>query len=164
VIGLQTNLPSITGKVSIDGYTQPGAVEAPDSSTPAQPQIVIDAQRVTRGIRIAGDGSELRGLVVQGADGGAGIFFLADGLQVDGNDNRITGNFIGTDETGLAAVPNLVGTTAAGDAAVPNGHEGVYVAGDDNAIGGPQDGQGNVVAGNGDEGVRVGARATVRSA
>ena len=94
----------------------------------------------------------------------SGAVFLADGIQVDGNDNRITGNFIGTDETGLAAVPNLVGTTAAGDAAVPNGHEGVYVAGDDNAIGGPQDGQGNVVAGNGDEGVRVGARATVRSA
>lgn len=202
--------PSVTGKVSIDGYTQPGAVEAPDSSTPAQPQIVIDANRVTRGIRIAGDGSELRGLVVQGADGGAGIFFLADGLQVDGNDNRITGNFIGTDETGPAAVPNigdgvqvngddnvvggaaaqdrnvisanpdnvhvysgagseilgnLIGTDSTGKQSLGNGSDGIVIQDSGwNTIGGSQAGAGNVVAGNGDEGVRVGARATVRSA
>ena len=135
---------------------------------------------------------------------------LADGLQVDGSDNRITGNFIGTDETGLAAVPNigdgvqvngddnvvggaaaqdrnvisanldnvhvysgagneilgnLIGTDSTGTQSLGNGSDGIVIQDSGwNTIGGSQAGAGNVVAGNGDEGVRVGARATVRSA
>src|SRR3954447_23628264 len=106
-IALRSDLPTVTDPVTIDGYTQTGATPAVDAATPAEPQIVVNATQATRGLRLETDGSTVRGLVVQAADGGQGIFFLADGIQVDGDANHIVGDFIGTDATGTAAVRNI---------------------------------------------------------
>src|SRR4051812_40377631 len=135
-IALRSDLPTVTDPVTIDGYTQTGATPAVDAATPAEPQIVVNATQATRGLRLETDGSTVRGLVVQAADGGQGIFFLADGIQVDGDANHIVGDFIGTDATGTAAVRNI------GD--------GIQVEGDGNVIGGTAAADRNVIASNPD--------------
>jgi hypothetical protein len=135
-ISLRSDLPTITDPVEIDGYTQPGALASPDAATPAEPQIVIDAALATRGLRLETDGSTVRGLVIQAADGGQGAFFLADGIQVEGDVNHVVGNFIGTDATGALAVRNI------GD--------GIQVEGDGNVIGGVSPEERNVISSNPD--------------
>jgi parallel beta-helix repeat protein len=120
-----TTLPVITQPVAIRGYSQPGAAAA-TANDPAEPKIVIDAINAGRGFDIGGDGIEIRGFVIQRAPG-TGIF-------VEGNENVVAGNFIGTDVTGTAALPN--------------GDYGVDVVGRDNVIGGPDPAGRNVISGN----------------
>ncbi len=127
------------------------------------------------------------------------------GLQVDSDDNRIQGNLIGVDVTGLTplgnahflgggvvlfgnhnllggAAPgegnvisdnggsfggvriggnanmvqgNLIGTDATGSIDFGNHDTGVHVTGNDNLIGGSQEGEGNVISGNDKPGVWI---------
>ncbi|MBM4001355.1 MAG: hypothetical protein FJ297_17780 [Planctomycetes bacterium] len=65
------------------------------------------------------------------------------GVEIFGDSNVVQGNFIGTDITGTTAVSN--------------GSNGVYIASDDNRIGGIEGGAGNVISGNGFSGVRFDA-------
>lgn len=69
-------------------------------------------------------------------------------LGADTRRNRVQGNFIGTDITGAEALPNGV-FAGTGD--------GVYLAegAHDNDIGGPKDGEGNVISGNHNHGVHL---------
>jgi parallel beta-helix repeat protein len=76
------------------------------------------------------------GNVISG--GGVGVGIVGSGT--DGN--VVKGNFIGTDASGTAAVPNYVG--------VQIGPEG-----QGNIIGGSGPGEGNVISGNLEEGVRI---------
>ncbi len=66
-----------------------------------------------------------------------------NGILIDSNasNNAVLGNFIGTDNTGLIAIAN--------------GGIGVYVKGTKNRIGGDQAGQGNVISGNGGNGIQL---------
>ena len=97
VISVATALPAITGRVTIDGYTQPGA-DPGDGQTPAQLRIVIDAAAANAyGLELAANASTVRGLVIQSDDSG-------DGVSVEGDSNVVEGNYIGTDVTGTVAV------------------------------------------------------------
>jgi hypothetical protein len=113
VIAPATDLPAITRRVRIDGYTQPGADPAVDD-TPAQLRIVIDAAGTNRGLELVANSSTIRGLVVQSPNFG-------EGVSVEGNDNLIEGNYIGTDVTGTVAVGRDVGIAVRGDSNVVGG-------------------------------------------
>jgi hypothetical protein len=63
------------------------------------------------------------------------------GVTVAGAGNIVKGNYIGSDPSGSVAVPN--------------GIEGIWVAGQDNVIGGSGAGEGNVISGNGLFGINV---------
>ena len=94
---------------------------------------MIDATNSGSGLRLNGDGIEVRGLVIRDA--------VFDGIFVTGNNNVVAGNYLGTN--------------SAGDAAQPNGQYGLHVDGNDNVIGGPNPADRNLVSGNGGGGVRV---------
>jgi hypothetical protein len=125
-ITLAGALPTLTQPLTIKGYTQPGATAATDAA-PASPKIVIDAAAAFRGLDIGGDGMDVRGLVIQNAQ--------ETGIYVEGEDNVIAGNHIGT--------------TAGGNGARPNGLYGVRVIGQDNVIGGPAAADRNLISSNG---------------
>ncbi len=104
-----TALPQITGPVTIDGYTQPGATantNGPELGTNAQLMIEIDGTN-TGALTVdailhftsAADGSTVRGLVLNRA--------ASSGIRVEGTDGLgIEGNFIGTNPAGTAALGN----------------------------------------------------------
>ena len=122
-----TPLPTITAPVKINGYTQTDADPATDAS-PATLRIVIDAGNVDDGLVIEADGVTVKGLDIQGA--------LREGVHIEGSNNTIAGNYIGTGVNG--------------DAARPNDLEGVRVLrGDGNLIGGPDAADRNVISSNG---------------
>jgi hypothetical protein len=92
-----------------------------------------------RGIYILGDQNTVGGTTaadrnVVSGNGGYGIEIL-------GKFDAVTGNFIGTDRSGTAAVPN--------------GLDGVIIHGSDNTIGGTTAGARNVISGNGVNGVNI---------
>ena len=101
-----TALPTITQSVVIDGYTQPGS-----SANTNPPTMGINAVILIElsgalappnsnfsGLTINADNCTVRGLVINS--------FQHDAIDALSNGNVITGNFIGTDPTGTAALPN----------------------------------------------------------
>ncbi|MDR3634724.1 MAG: Ig-like domain repeat protein [Isosphaeraceae bacterium] len=84
---------------------------------------------------------------------GAGTTY---GVLIDGaSDSAVAGNFIGTDVTGTVALPGNAGPR-------PSDTIGVAIIGSmltmhDNTIGGNTAGAGNVIAGNGKQGILIGA-------
>ena len=130
-------LPDITDPVIIDGYTQPGA----SSNTLAvgnNAVLRIELNGISAGnsdgLSIRTSNSTIRGLVINR--------FTGSGISVSEMNNRIAGNFIGTDPTG---------TLERG-----NGADGVFVANfsqpvsaDSNMIGGSAPADRNVISANG---------------
>jgi len=135
-------LPPILDNVTVDGYTQPGAVknsEQPGEGTNAALMIEISGESLggsANGITMMGSNSTVKGLVINGF-GGSGVL-LAGAVA-----NTVAGNFIGTDVTGTTAVPNgvgvtledthdsAIGTTAAEDTNVISGNGvGIVLAGE----------------------------------
>jgi hypothetical protein len=89
---------------------------------------------------IGGTGSG-QGNVLSG-NGGDGIDIVGiDNLAGPESDDRVQGNFIGTDITGSRSLPN--------------GGDGIKVAGDYNTIGGTAVGAGNTISGNGYDGLDI---------
>jgi parallel beta-helix repeat protein len=122
--------------------------------------IGISAQgNVVKGNYIGTDASGTAA-VPSGQDG----VTIAQGAQnntVEGN--VISGNYYcgvviadGTTD-GNVVKGNYIGTNAAGDAAVPNGWEGVAIssAAQNNTVGGSTPGEGNVISGNGKDGLTI---------
>jgi hypothetical protein len=132
-----SNLPAIAQPLTIDGYTQPGAVEAVGTNH-AVPQVVVDASAATIGLEVATDDSVVRGLVIQNAGG----LFVGDGIRVWGDRNRIEGNFVG------------IGADGSADGSGNDG-DGVQISGDDNVVGGTDLEDRNVISDNFDAGVRI---------
>ena len=106
-----TLLPPITNRVTIDGYTQPGAsTNTAQTGTNAQLRVELDGSNLSSGDwgpRVeSGDGTVIRGLVINR--------FNDDGieLEADATNTRIAGCFIGTDAAGTAARPNAYGVYA----------------------------------------------------
>ncbi len=66
VIAPVNDLPTVTGRVEIDGYTQAGSVQALPG-VPAEVRVVIDATLTNRGLDLATNGSLVRGLQVSDA-------------------------------------------------------------------------------------------------
>lgn len=131
-----SGLPTMTAPVTIDGYTQPGAV--PNSltdGTNAQLKIILRGPAGGNGLNLRGGNSTVRGLVINGFTSGSGI--LLDGPL--GN-NTVEGNFIGTDVTGTSAAANQYGVSSQS----PN-----------NLIGGTSLASRNLISGNNNQGARA---------
>ena len=140
-ISPDSQLPVITDGVTIDGYTQAGAVAntATTNANSAVPKIELNG---------TGTGANASGLIVAG-DGAAGTTikglivnrFGNHGVQINADDTTVEGSFIGTN--------------AAGDADLGNSGAGVLIQSSENLIGGPANAAQNVISGNGGHGVSV---------
>jgi uncharacterized repeat protein (TIGR01451 family) len=132
-ISLLSALTPIIDPVTIDGTTQPGfngtpIIELNGSGLPAG----------TDGLFITAGNSRVTGLVINRFPG------TGDGIEIQANGgNVVEGNFIGTDITGTAALPN--------------GGNGIFINGSpSNRIGGASKGPSpNVISGNGRAGVAI---------
>jgi hypothetical protein len=123
-------LPAITGPVTIDGTSQPGFA--------GTPLIEIDGNAAGTsaiGLDVAAAGSTIQDLII--------VRFTNTGLQVDAGNTTVVGNIIGTD--------------SAGDPKLGNLGNGIHIDGghNNNTIGGPGAGMGNVLAGNGAQGLTI---------
>ncbi len=126
-IALSTALPTITGQVTIDGWTQGGW-----SSTPL---IIIDGNGLTGDgltFSFTADNSIVRGLVIRDFNG--------DGIQINSG------------ASGISIVGNYIGAFGAGGtdlgATEQNTGNGIYVLGNANSIGGTGANDRNVIGGN----------------
>jgi CSLREA domain-containing protein len=146
--GARGALPSIVERVTIDGYTQPGARANTEAvGTNSQIRIEIDGTHTAaaNGLDVNPTASNtlIRGLAIGGFDN--------DGIEIDADGVRVVGCFVGTD--------------AAGTQARPNGNDGVEVNATDVIIGGGPLAARNLISGNGSWGVALfsapGARAQV---
>ena len=123
-------LPTITEAVVLDGTTSPNY-----AGTPVVELRGTNAGASVSGLTIAGNDSIIRGLVINGFENGV----LIDG----GSHNHVEASFIGTDATGLAALPNS--------------NDGVHLrnGASQNIIGGPSAEFQNVISGNAGDGVEI---------
>jgi CSLREA domain-containing protein len=132
-------LPAITGPVTIDGYSQPGA-SANTLAIGNDAVLKIELNGAGAGAGVDGlnfgagsDGSTLRGLVINR--------FADDGISGIANNVTIAGNYIGT---------NTAGTADLG-----NGGNGINADGDNWTIGGLTTAGRNLVSGNNDNGIQL---------
>jgi len=133
VINLTSALPTITDSVVIDGTTEPDFTD--------KPIIVLDGTGAgsVSGLTLNENNITIRGLVINN--------FSQMGIVVNGNDNTIAGNFIGTDNTGMAEQGN--------------GGTGIFLSNgaSNNMIGGSLASDRNVIAGNVDDNIKIEAAA-----
>jgi CSLREA domain-containing protein len=137
-----SQLPAITDNVTIDGYTQQGAVE--NSATTNANNAVLkvelsgaNAPQAADGLTVSGAGATnttIEGLVING--------FGDDGVSIGAPAAKVVGNYIGTN--------------AAGDVDLGNGGNGVRLLSSQNVVGRRDDATQNVISGNGAHGVSVG--------
>jgi hypothetical protein len=131
-------LPTVTERVSINGYSQTGA--SPNTLAEGNDAVLKIQLNGTNagpahGLVIEASDSTLRGLVINRFVGN-GVFITGSGAT----DNNVLGNFIGT--------------SVAGSADLGNGGDGVEVFdASDNTVGGAQAAVRNVISGNTDDGV-----------
>ena len=145
-IAVTSALPTISGPVVIDGYTQPGASASTlgaDFGTNATLLIELNGAAAgagVNGLTLNGSGSIVRGLVIDR--------FAGDGINSSGiSGSAIEGNFIGT---------NAFGTAALG-----NGGNGIFLDQSfNNTIGGTTPAARNLIAGNSSAGVRIEGQVT----
>jgi S-layer homology domain len=104
-------LPTVSGTLLIDGYTQPGSSPNTNSTGAinAVPKIVLSGAVVgggSYGLSVSAPNSTVRGLVINGG-------FLG-GVTVSAADVSVQGCFIGTDAAGMTAVPITSGVRGDG--------------------------------------------------
>jgi len=135
-------LPTITGAVIIDGYTQPGSNPNTHATGGLNTLLMIELNGINaggpsvQGLTITGGGSTVKGLVINRFSG-YGIFMTTSG------GNTIQGNFLGTDPTGTADLGNSGNGVSAG------------VGSSSNSIGGTTPGARNLISGNNANGVSM---------
>jgi len=139
-IALANPLPPITEPVIIDGTSEPNFL-------PSTPNPVVEINGSGAGVgkngltvSVTAAGSVIRGLAINRFSG-HGIVLSGGGY------NMISGNYVGTDTTG---------TVAQG-----NGKTGIFVTNSSgNQIGGTATGDGNVISGNTQQGIRFSSGST----
>jgi len=134
-----TALPTITSPVTIDGYSQPGAVPNGDGND-ADLKIELSGQNAapgTTGLTIEAANSTVKGLVINRFDQ-MGILIASS----DATGNKVVGNYVGTDASGTQDLGNSSDGVVIQDA--PN-----------NIIGGATAGERNVISGNNGDGVAI---------
>lgn len=135
----ESQLPTVTGPVTVNGYTQPGA--SPNSLATGNDAVLLiqlngaAAGVTTHGLVVRRDSSTIRGLVIN-RFGGDGIL-----LQRQATGSGVVGNFIGTDPAGTVDRGN------GGGVAIRSG--------DGNTVGGITPAERNLISGNQTEGVFV---------
>lgn len=160
--GVQTispgsELPMITQRVTIDGYTQSGAQEntltQPDK-TNAVLTIELHGAGATNycyGLNVAANNVVIRGLVINNFEFcGSANSSSAPGIRLSGTGHRVEGNFIGTNASGTAIDRNARGV-------VLSDADGATIGGTD-ASDGTVDGvveARNLISGNVHSGVEV---------
>jgi uncharacterized repeat protein (TIGR01451 family)/CSLREA domain-containing protein len=142
-INLTSALPTITGPVTIDGYTQPGA--SPNTLPDGNNAVLLielngaGAGATANGLVLTGTGSTVRGLVIN-RFGQSGVVITGNGAT----NNTIAGNYIGTKANGTEVLGNA--------------RSGVLVANAaGNTVGGTASGARNVISANGVGVVIIGA-------
>lgn len=128
-----TGLPGLADSVVIDATTQPGwsgapIIELDGSSAGNNPAFLITANNCV-----------VRGFVINR--------FNNHGIYIGGTNNTITGNYIGTNAAGTAALPVLF--------------SGIFVDGNNNTIGGTSAADRNVISGNGNQGIATRRSGTI---
>ncbi|MCA8996326.1 MAG: Ig-like domain-containing protein, partial [Planctomycetaceae bacterium] len=129
-INLFSALPQITDPVVIDGTTQPGF-----TGTPIIELNGGNAAVGTDGLRVSAGGTTIRGLVINRFEGNAILI-------TSGGKNLIAGNYLGTDPTGTSDLGNA-------------GRGILIMSSNDNTVGGTGGSDGNIISGNGEEGIKV---------
>lgn len=147
-----TELPAITKLVLIDGYSQPGtSVNTLANADNAVLLIQLDGSNVSTPssngltLNLGSNSSVVRGLVI--------TRFTRSGILINDNSTRITGNFIGTDASGMIAMGNS-DVTFDGSAGIRI-NNGVL-----NVIGGPSPDQRNIIAGNNNINLKINGGST----
>jgi hypothetical protein len=135
-----TDLPPITGQVTIDGYSQPGASpNTLEEGTNAVLKIQLDGLDLvgsnSRGLSFLGhSGSRVRGLAIN--------FFS-------------TGVFVDRTATGLALEGNFIGVDPSGTKDFGNESDGVFVSGSTVNVGGRLPDSRNLISGNDGSGIVI---------
>lgn len=123
------------------------------------------------GVKLTGDDNTVRGNFI-GTDvaGATKLANSRDGIEVQGTGNVIggggdhegnlvsgndTGVFVEDESSGTLVQGNKIGTAASGRTEIGNILNGVTVHGDDTTIGGTGPGEGNLISGNGGDGVEI---------
>ena len=142
----------------IDGYTQPGSAPNTnpiDQADNARIRIEIDGSQAGRpadGLELYAQGCTVRGLAIHSfitkLQVGTTTNLLLDGVGIFvlGDHETITGNFIGTDASGMVAHGNEV--------------QGIALFGFDNTIGGTDPADRNLISANGAAGVGIASSET----
>jgi parallel beta-helix repeat protein len=128
-----TQLPEITDPVLIDGFSQPGSSTNTNTiSQGCNAYLNIELNGTytglsSNGLQIKAGSSGVRGLIINS--------FSENGIKIDTyGKNVISGNFIGTDPSGLTALGNRLG---------------IYIENvSENVIGGTSPGERNIISGN----------------
>jgi hypothetical protein len=130
-ISPQSALPAITHPVLIDGYSQPGS--HPNTLAGGENAVIMiqlsgASAGFASGLEILASGSTIRGLAINQ--------FNKEGIRLfAGSQDTVAGNFLGTDVTGMAALPN--------------GDSGVLVdSSNGNTVGGTTPDARNLISGN----------------
>jgi hypothetical protein len=132
-IALASPLPGVTGAVTIDGYTQPGA--SPNTNPPDQGSNAV--------IRI-----ELNAAAI---GGNAGLDLFAASVVVRGlaiNRSPFYGIRVRSGATGAVIAGNFIGTDPAGATSPGAQNIGIFVEGSNLLIGGTSPADRNVISGN----------------
>ena len=137
---------TITEAVTIDGYTQPGS--SPNTlskGTNAKIMIELDGSGgVAEALAIRADNVVVRGLAMNR--------YGASAVVILGSNNRVEGNFIGTDPSGTQALGNrLSGVNILKPSLGPGGAS--------NTVGGTSPVERNLISGNGTQGVLINGNA-----
>ena len=134
VIAPGSPLPTITGTLTINGFSQSGtSANTKAVGNNAVLRIVLDGVNAgvdSVGLSVKSNNSTIRGLVLQRWSGA--------GIDLAGSGNTVSGNFVGTSATGTAARGNGIG---------------IHVEGASHTIGGSTPGARNVISGNDDQGM-----------
>ncbi|MCA9000146.1 MAG: hypothetical protein KDA80_24325, partial [Planctomycetaceae bacterium] len=142
-INLLSPLPAITESVVIDGWSQTGFVDQP----------LIELKGTNAGaapaFHVLADDSVIRGFVIND--------FQSDGILLEGaSRTRVQGNYIGTNASGTATITNKYNGVLINNVARDNiiGVDGDGIA---------DDREGNLIAGNNDEGITIWGAGTQRN-
>jgi CSLREA domain-containing protein len=140
-ISPSSQLPTITDNVTIDGYTQAGAVA--NTATTNANSAVLKIQ--LSGLRPNGSRLAASGLVIEASS------CLIKGLTI----NRFGQHGVLIGESGNTVEGSFIGTDPGGTLDRGNAQDGVHIESADNLIGGPANAAQNVISGNDDNGVAV---------
>jgi hypothetical protein len=135
-------LPTLLSPMTIDGYTQPGAL--PNSAAVGTNAVIkiqiagASAGGGVSGLNVTGGATTIRGLSITG--------FNSSGILLDvAGGNTVEGNFLGITPAGVSAA---------------NGQNGVFSQSVNNQIGGASLAARNLLSGNTGAGIRVGPRSS----
>jgi len=128
--------PLMAGQTLLDATTQPGYAGVPIIEITGSPSTGGD------GLRIHADMARVQGFVINGFEGGAGVYVIGD-------DVKVMNNYLGLDADGTTVIPNSQGVYCTGCGAIE--------------IGSPTGNGRNVISGNRMAGIMINTAGTGNS-